>query len=768
MEPQVPLVPLVHGIQSYRWKQPDSGIVTALKVQDAPGEDLEWEATVLQALQTVEGFPKLHQCSTGELGWLANKRYMVTEYIGPDLETLVEANGPVDKVTLSRIAAKLLDSLAAMHDLGYIHHDLKPANICVREESSEPVIIDLGLSIRFNKDWNFIKQRDSFDGTFMYTSIRNHLRQPQSSRDDVESLLYTLMTISADSIPWYEPRPRDSDKPAIERRERRIRDKKIRLPFHDATPRCLSYALVTAFETTYNEKPLIENIKDALASEWNPVVPFRYHPGQPKLQWSIEAIDRNRRTMNPIREAVEMLRKTKRHSDALKGYSEEELENLCVSQEPNKDLQKDLAEASHSRHKLAKVMLTVLWMQQHFLQRKIGKKLKRIPSILSSHASTTTESGPEHRSVDEAGDHESEQKKPDISTTSVAIETEQTKVAFLRCLLSAIQLPPHPPFPQFGEEVCKSASFSLLAEHQQMKTQLRAVVLDLWQTIEAYISVIAGICHEKSRHVAPEFLRHLQDLSQFVLNVSAPQKVFKKIEYVKKLLAGKQKELDTAKQRLYWDCDGNRFCDPEARRGPEGLLLSKVMIYFADLMRICEDFVLSISSEEYLLVVEKVMAFFDGICPYTPLAISAKADNVSKKPDALSTLTKDLLDGMEESYAKVFGLRMPRVFLRIYKRYMKDLTSSRSASVSHMDEIYATLMKMNRLLFELRKFELVMEQIRGQTVKGEKKTALQKAVADYFYWPCYRYVIMEIGLFFYKMDCDHLQQVLIPTLGTVV
>lgn len=157
----------------YRWKQPESGNITALKVQDAPGEDLEWESTVLQNLQSVEGFPKLHSCSTGELGWLTNKKYMVTEYIGPDLETIVEVHGAIGPKVLSGIAVRLLDSLAAMHDLGFIHHDLKPANVSAGRHTRLPINnpdeVDV-LLVQRHGNW---KGKDSYIFRFLQLVIHS-------------------------------------------------------------------------------------------------------------------------------------------------------------------------------------------------------------------------------------------------------------------------------------------------------------------------------------------------------------------------------------------------------------------------------------------------------------------------------------------------------------------------------------------------------------------------------------------------------------------
>ena len=71
--------------------------------------------------------------------------YMVMEFIAgkPLNEWLKERNAPLDEDRIARIAAPILDGLEAIHRAGYLHRDIKPPNIFIRDDGS-PILIDFG------------------------------------------------------------------------------------------------------------------------------------------------------------------------------------------------------------------------------------------------------------------------------------------------------------------------------------------------------------------------------------------------------------------------------------------------------------------------------------------------------------------------------------------------------------------------------------------------------------------------------------------------
>jgi serine/threonine protein kinase len=65
--------------------------------------------------------------------------------IGATLEERL-ASGPLSADATRRLAHELIDALEAVHRVGLVHRDVKPANVWLREPSGRSVLFDLGMS----------------------------------------------------------------------------------------------------------------------------------------------------------------------------------------------------------------------------------------------------------------------------------------------------------------------------------------------------------------------------------------------------------------------------------------------------------------------------------------------------------------------------------------------------------------------------------------------------------------------------------------------
>src|SRR5256885_1886097 len=72
--------------------------------------------------------------------------YMVMEFVeGAPLPDWVGVRRPLAEAQVAALAAPLLDGLEVVHKAGFMHRDIKPPNIYIRDDSS-PVLLDFGAA----------------------------------------------------------------------------------------------------------------------------------------------------------------------------------------------------------------------------------------------------------------------------------------------------------------------------------------------------------------------------------------------------------------------------------------------------------------------------------------------------------------------------------------------------------------------------------------------------------------------------------------------
>ncbi|GII54571.1 hypothetical protein Pth03_29600 [Planotetraspora thailandica] len=80
-----------------------------------------------------------------DAGLDGEQAYLVTEYVeGPDLSSVVEAQGPMGGSNLDALAVGVATALSAIHRAGVVHRDLKPSNILLAPVG--PRVIDFGIA----------------------------------------------------------------------------------------------------------------------------------------------------------------------------------------------------------------------------------------------------------------------------------------------------------------------------------------------------------------------------------------------------------------------------------------------------------------------------------------------------------------------------------------------------------------------------------------------------------------------------------------------
>lgn len=162
------------------------------------------EARIYKSLAGRRGFASIRHC-----GMEARHNVLVTDLLGASLDSLLSLNGRSFSLkTCLMLGDQLLERLEALHELGYVHRDLKPQNILMGrgEGAHMPHLIDFGLSKRFQNAENMrhieYRENKAVVGTPSFASTGAMKGCEQGRRDDLESLGYVLVFLLRGSLPW--------------------------------------------------------------------------------------------------------------------------------------------------------------------------------------------------------------------------------------------------------------------------------------------------------------------------------------------------------------------------------------------------------------------------------------------------------------------------------------------------------------------------------------------------------------------------------------
>ncbi|EFO94421.1 hypothetical protein CRE_13253 [Caenorhabditis remanei] len=116
--------------------------------------------------------------------------------------------GRLSKETVGRIVYQTVNALKDIHEMGYVHRDVKPANICFgchQQNRHILYLLDFGLLRRFKTDAGIRKPsrpNAGFKGTERYVSVRVHEKLEQTPWDDLFSVMYSAYELVVGEVPW--------------------------------------------------------------------------------------------------------------------------------------------------------------------------------------------------------------------------------------------------------------------------------------------------------------------------------------------------------------------------------------------------------------------------------------------------------------------------------------------------------------------------------------------------------------------------------------
>ncbi|TFK78508.1 kinase-like protein [Polyporus arcularius HHB13444] len=190
-----------------------SGLRVAIKTCPIPVDAalpalLPYEVKIYRLLRDSdsEGIPSIHWS-----GIDGNHQVVVMDLLSPNLNTLRRlCRGTLSLRTVCMLAEQMLARIQFIHSRGVLSGDIKPHNFALGcyhkarilhlfDFSHAQLFIDpsTGAHVPFRIGRNT-------KGTIRYASVAAHKSHEMSRRDDIESLLYTLLELFHGQLPWYE------------------------------------------------------------------------------------------------------------------------------------------------------------------------------------------------------------------------------------------------------------------------------------------------------------------------------------------------------------------------------------------------------------------------------------------------------------------------------------------------------------------------------------------------------------------------------------
>uniref|UniRef100_A0A8C6RVN0 non-specific serine/threonine protein kinase n=1 Tax=Nannospalax galili TaxID=1026970 RepID=A0A8C6RVN0_NANGA len=245
----------------------------ALKVESAqqPKQVLKMEVAVLKKLQG-----KDHVCRFIGCGRNEKFNYVVMQLQGRNLADLrrSQPRGTFTLSTTLRLGKQILESIEAIHSVGFLHRDIKPSNFAMGRLPStyrKCYMLDFGLARQYTNTTGDVRPPRNvagFRGTVRYASVNAHKNREMGRHDDLWSLFYMLVEFAVGQLPWRKIKDKEQVGMIKEKYEHRMLLKHMPSEFHLFLDHIASldyftkpdYQLIMAvFENSMKERGIAEN-----------------------------------------------------------------------------------------------------------------------------------------------------------------------------------------------------------------------------------------------------------------------------------------------------------------------------------------------------------------------------------------------------------------------------------------------------------------------------------------------------------------------------
>ncbi|KAL2087298.1 hypothetical protein ACEWY4_018357 [Coilia grayii] len=247
----------------------------ALKVESAqqPKQVLKMEVAVLKKLQG-----KNHVCKFIGCGRNDKFNYVVMQLQGRNLADLrrSQPRGTFTMSTTLRLGKQILESIEAIHSVGFLHRDIKPSNFAMGRLPStyrKCYMLDFGLARQYTNTNGEVRPPRTvagFRGTVRYASVNAHKNKEMGRHDDLWSLFYMLVEFAVGQLPWRKIKDKEQVGQIKERYDHRMLLKHMPSEFHVFLEHVLGLDYYTKPDYQLLMSVFDNSIKDRIIAENEP------------------------------------------------------------------------------------------------------------------------------------------------------------------------------------------------------------------------------------------------------------------------------------------------------------------------------------------------------------------------------------------------------------------------------------------------------------------------------------------------------------------
>ncbi|CAJ0939134.1 unnamed protein product, partial [Mesorhabditis belari] len=184
------------------------GFAVKLEVCDSHSHGLDMDCVVLSKAAKADLPNFAHMIDRGKIE--NHFKFIVMHLMGQNLCHLryLFVGDRFSLSTALRLSLKCLEAIQQLHQLGFIHRDIKASNFCLAPGCSSKdlrvYLVDFGLCRSYRDEKGQFKTprtKVSFKGTTRYASLAAHNEKEQSLKDDIESWFYMTIEFITGFLP---------------------------------------------------------------------------------------------------------------------------------------------------------------------------------------------------------------------------------------------------------------------------------------------------------------------------------------------------------------------------------------------------------------------------------------------------------------------------------------------------------------------------------------------------------------------------------------